>query len=302
MSHGGETVAPAASAIPQTGGDRAQGADGDTHWIVLRAGRTAGHYWRDLWRYRELFAILAWRDLTVRYKQTVIGVAWAVIRPLMTVAIFTIVFGRVAKLPSDGHSPYALMVFAGMLPWTLISNVLGESAASLVNNSNLIAKIYFPRMIVPGAKIVVTLTDAAISLILLVLMMVWFNYLPGWRTLFLPMFILLAVLTSLGPGLWLAAMNVKYRDFQYIVGFALQFGLYISPVGFSSSAIPEQWRLIYSLNPAVGVIDGFRWSLLGGDVPLYTPALLWSAFVALLMLWAGIAAFRRAELGFADQI
>jgi lipopolysaccharide transport system permease protein len=292
----------AAATIAQTGRADAEAAGHGADRVVLQAGRTAGNYWRDLWRYRELFAILAWRDLVVRYKQTAIGVAWALIRPLMTVAIFTIVFGRVAKLPSDGHAPYALMVFAGMLPWTLISNVLGESAASLVNNSNLIAKIYFPRLIVPGAKIVVTLTDAVISLFLLILMMVWFDYLPGWRTLLLPAFILLAVFTSLGPGLWLAAMNVKYRDFQYIVGFALQLGLYISPVGFSSSAIPDQWRLIYSLNPAVGVIDGFRWSLLGGDVPLYAPALLWSVCVTLLMLWAGIAAFRRAELGFADQI
>jgi lipopolysaccharide transport system permease protein len=270
--------------------------------ILLEPGRLQRNYWSDLWRYRELFAVLAWRDLTVRYKQTAIGVAWALIRPLMTVAIFTIVFGRVAKLPSDGHAPYALMVFAGMLPWTLISSVLGESAGSLVNNSNLIAKIYFPRLIVPGAKIVVTVTDMAVSLILLLLMMVWYNYLPGWRMLFLPAFVLLAVLASFGPGLWLAAMNVKFRDFQYVVGFVVQFGLYVSPVGFSSSAIPEKWRLIYSLNPVVGVIDGFRWSLLGSDVPLYAPALLWSVVATLVMVWAGIAAFRRTERSFADQI
>lgn len=301
MSQTAENVAAAVTVLPEAG-HNGQIVDGDAHWVVLQAGRTAGHYWRDLWRYRELFAILAWRDLAVRYKQTAIGVAWALIRPLMTVAIFTFVFGRVAKLPSDGHAPYALMVFAGMLPWTLIATVLGDAAGSLVNNANLIAKIYFPRLIVPGAKIVVALTDTIVSLILLLLMMAWFNYLPGWRTLFLPAFLLLAVLASLGPGLWIAAMNVKYRDFQFIVGYALQFGLYISPVGFSSSAIPEQWRMIYSLNPAVGIIDGFRWSLLGGDVPLYAPALLWSIFATLVMLWAGIAAFRRAERSFADQI
>lgn len=272
------------------------------HLVVVEAARAQRNYWRDVWQYRELFAILAWRDLAVRYKQTAIGVAWALIRPLMTVAVFTIVFGRVAKLPSDGHAPYALMVFAGMVPWTLISTVLGESAGSLVNNANLISKIYFPRLIVPGEKIVVALTDALVSLVLLLAMMAWFGYLPGWRIVFLPAFLLLAVLGSLGPGLWLAAMNVKYRDFQYLIGFALQFGVYISPVGFSSSAIPEKWRLVYSLNPVVGVIDGFRWSLLGGDVPLDASALLWSVIATLVMLWAGIAAFRGAERSFADHI
>ena len=302
MSQAAQNVAVPSAGILSSGAGTAQGDDVDAHWVVLQPGRTAGHYWRDVWRYRELFAILAWRDLTVRYKQTAIGVAWALIRPLMTVAIFTIVFGRVAKLPSDGHAPYALMVFAGILPWTLIANVLGEAAGSLVNNANLISKIYFPRLIVPGAKIVVSLADSAVSLILLLVMMVWLGYLPGWRALLLPAFVVLAVLASLGPGLWLAAMNVKYRDFQYIVGFALQFGLYISPVGFSSAAVPENWRLIYSLNPAVGVIDGFRWSLLGGDVPLYVPALIWSIVSTALMLLAGIAAFRRTERSFADQV
>ena len=270
--------------------------------IVLEAGLTERHYWRDLWTYRELFIILAWRDLAVRYKQTVIGIAWAVIRPLLTVAIFTVVYGRIAKLPSDGDAPYPLLVFAGMLPWTLFSTILSESANSLVTNSNLIGKVYFPRLIVPSATIVVALVDAGVTLVLLFLMMAWYRYLPDWHLLLLPAFVVLAVLASLGPALLMAAMNVKYRDFRYIVPFILQFGVYVSPVGFSSSRVPEAWRLLYSLNPAVGVIDGFRWCLLRGDSTLYLPGFSASLGVAVLFLWAGIAYFRRTEKTFADLI
>lgn len=270
--------------------------------LVLEAGRAERHYWRDLWTYRELFAILAWRDLAVRYKQTVIGVAWAVVRPFLTMVIFTVLFGRLARMPSDGDAPYPVMVFAGMLPWFLFSTILSEASNSLVSNANLIGKVYFPRLIVPAASIVVALVDAAVTFVLLLLLMLWFGFLPDWRIAFLPAFVLLAVLASLGPALLMTAMNVKYRDFRYIIPFVLQFGLYVSPVGFSSAAVPEQWRLLYSLNPVVGVIDGFRWCLLGGQAQLYMPGFLASLGVVAAFLWAGIAYFRRTERSFADLL
>ena len=270
--------------------------------VVIEAGYARANYWRDLWRYRELFAILAWRDLALRHRQSVLGMAWSIIRPLMTVLIFTVVFGRIAKLPSDGMAPYALMVFAGIIPWNLMSNTVAQASNSLVNAAGLIGKVYFPRLIVPATLVAVTLADTAISLVLLFLTMVWFGFAPDWRVLLLPVFIVLAVLVGLGPALWLSAVNVKYRDFQHIAGFALQFGLYISPVGFSSSAVPEQWRLLYSLNPAVGVIDGFRWALFRGEAQLYWPGLLCSLVVTAVMLRAGIAYFRKAERTFVDVI
>jgi len=270
--------------------------------IVIDAGHTARNYWSDLWRYRDLFMILAWRDLAVRHKQTVMGVAWSLIRPLATVIIFTFVFGRVAKLASDGSAPYSLMVFAGLLPWTLITNIVGQTCGTVQNNAAMMNKVYFPRLILPGATIAVSLVDAAISLVLLLCMMAWFGFWPDWRLVFLPAFILLAILASLGPALWVTAVNVKYRDFQYVVGFALQFGLYLSPVGFSSSAIPEQWRLLYSLNPAVGVIDGFRWCLFRGEAQLYLPGLTFSLVITAALLWAGVTYFRKAERTFVDLI
>ncbi len=239
--------------------------------LVLEAGRAERHYWRDLWAYRELFAILAWRDLAVRYKQTAIGIAWAVIRPVLTMLIFTVMFSRVAKLPSDGHAPYAVMVFAGMLPWFLFSTILSEASGSLVLNANLIGKVYFPRLIVPAATILVALADFVITFVLLVAMMLWSRFLPDWRIAFLPAFVLLAILSSLGPALYMTALNVKYRDFRYIIPFILQFGIYISPVGFSSTVVPQKWRMLYNLNPAVGVIDGFRWCLLGSQSQIYLP-------------------------------
>jgi lipopolysaccharide transport system permease protein len=270
--------------------------------LVLEAGRAERHYWRDLWAYRELFAILAWRDLAVRYKQTVIGAAWAVIRPLITMAIFTVVFGRLAKMPTDGVTPYPVMVFAGMLPWFLFSTILSDASASLVGNANLIGKVYFPRLIVPAATIATALVDFAITFVLMLAMMAWFRFMPDWRILLLPVFVLLAVLASLGPALLMTALNVKYRDFRYIIPFVLQFGLYVSPVGFSSGAVPAQWRLLYNLNPAVGVIDGFRWCLLGGQAHLYIPGFLASLGVIALFLWWGIAYFRRTERTFADLL
>ncbi|OSQ53588.1 phosphate ABC transporter permease [Marivita geojedonensis] len=270
--------------------------------LVLEPGRADAQYWRDLWHYRELFAILAWRDIAVRYKQTVIGVAWAVIRPLLTMIVFTVIFGRVAQLPSDGEAPYAAMVFAGMLPWFLFSTILGESSNSLLSNSALVGKVYFPRLVIPSAAAVVSLVDFAISFVLMLLLMLWFWFFPDWRLLLLPFFVVLAVAASLGPALLLSALNVKYRDFRYIIPFIVQFGLYVSPVGFSSANIPEGWRLLYGLNPMVGVIDGFRWCLLGGEAAIHLPSFALSLGVIAFFLWYGIRFFRRTERAFADLI
>jgi lipopolysaccharide transport system permease protein len=269
--------------------------------LILEAGRAEKNYWRDLWRYRELFQVLAWRDVSVRYKQTVIGVAWALVRPFLTMVVFTIVFSKVAKLPSDGAAPYALLVFAGMLPWTFFSTALSDASGSLVSNANLISKVYFPRLIVPAATVVVALVDFLISFSMIVLMMIWYRWVPGWQILLLPVFVLLAFFASLGPSLWITALNVKYRDFRYIIPFIVQFGLYVSPVGFSSSVIPAEWRFVYSLNPVVGVIDGFRWCILG-ESNIYWPGLAASLCVTVFFLWLGIKQFRRMERQFADLI
>ena len=270
--------------------------------IVIEPGRRERHYWLDLWGYRELFRVLAWRDLAVRYKQTVIGVLWALIRPLLTMLVFTIIFGHIARLPPDGTAPYPLMVFAGILPWTFFSSGLSEASNSLINNANLISKVYFPRLIVPMATVVVAFVDFLISFFILVLLMAWYHFLPDWRMLVLPVFILLAFFASVGPALWITALNVKYRDFRYLIPFIVQFGLYVSPVGFSSNVVPEQWRLLYSLNPMVGVIDGFRWCILGGQSELYAPGLAISIVVIAFFLWFGIDRFRKMERSFADLI
>lgn len=270
--------------------------------IIIEAGRAEKNYWQDLWRYRELFQVLAWRDISVRYKQTIIGVAWALIRPFLTMVVFTVIFGKVAKLPTEGAAPYALLVFAGMLPWTFFSTALAEASNSLIGNANLISKVYFPRLIVPTATVVVALVDFLISFTVLAAMMIWYQFLPGWQILFLPAFILLAFLASLGPGLWITALNVKYRDFRYIIPFLVQFGLYVSPVGFSSSVVPEKWRLLYSLNPMVGVIDGFRWCLLRGESVIYWQGFYMSLGVTVFFLWLGIRQFRKMEKTFADLI
>ena len=241
------------------------------HEVVLEAGRADRHYWADLWRYRELFQVLAWRDVTIRYKQTAIGVAWAVIRPLLATIIFSLLMGRVAKLPSDGGAPYPLMVFAGMLPWTFFATALSDASNSLVSNANLISKVYFQRLLVPAATVVAAFVDFLISLAMMAALMAWCRFAPDWRIVFLPGFALMAVLASLGPGLWITALNVRYRDFRYVIPFMVQLGLYISPVGFSSGVIPDKWRLLYALNPVVGVIDGFRWCLLGTPVDWREP-------------------------------
>jgi lipopolysaccharide transport system permease protein len=270
--------------------------------LVIEAGRAERQYWYDLWRYRELFHILAWRDLAVRYKQTVIGVAWALIRPVLMMIVFTVVFGKIAKLPSEGTAPYAIMVFAAMLPWQFFSTALSESSNSLISNSSLISKIYFPRLIIPAASVITSFVDFLISFGILVVMMVGYNYWPDWRFLSLPLFIALAFGAAIGTGLWLCALNVEYRDFRYIVPFIVQFGLYVSPVGFSSSVVPAQWRFLYSLNPMVGVIDGFRWAILKGDAPLYWPGLLVSIALTLLLCLTGAWYFRKMERTFADVI
>ena len=270
--------------------------------IIIEAGRDERHYWLDLWRYRELFRVLAWRDLSVRYKQTVIGVLWALIRPFLTMLVFTIIFGQIARLPADGTAPYPLMVFAGILPWTFFSTGLSEASNSLINNAHLISKVYFPRLIVPTATVVVAFVDFLISFLILILLMAWYHFLPDWRILVLPAFVLLAFFASVGPALWITALNVKYRDFRYVIPFIVQFGLYVSPVGFSSNVVPEQWRLLYSLNPMVGVIDGFRWCILGGQSELYAPGLAMSIGVTAFFLWFGIHRFRKMEKSFADLI
>ena len=272
--------------------------------LIIEAGRTERHYWRDLWRYRELFYFLAWRDVLVRYKQTVIGIAWTVIRPLLTMIVFTIIFGKLAKLEErlPPGIAYPILVFAAMLPWQFFASSLTECSSSLIGNANLISKIYFPRLIVPTSAVIVSLVDFLISAVLLALLMVWYQVPLTWRILTLPGFVLLAFAASMGAGLWFGALNVKYRDFRYIVPFIVQFGLYISPVGFSSLVVPEQWRLLYSLNPMVGVIDGFRWAILGSSADIYLPGFLLSVALVALLFFSGIWYFRRTEKGFADVI
>lgn len=272
------------------------------HTLIIAPGLADKHYWRDFWRYRELFFVLAWRDVAVRYKQTVIGLAWALIQPLAAMIVFTIIFSKVAKLPAEGTAPYALLVYAGLLPWQLFATSLTGASGSLIGNSNLISKVYFPRLIVPTSAVVVAFVDFLVSFAILVCLMVWYQYMPRWQILTLPFFIVMAFLASLGPGLWITALNVKFRDFRYVIPFIVQFGLYVSPVGFSSTVIPEQWRLLYSINPVVGVIDGFRWAILGGTSNLYLPGFILSWGVIVFFLWLGIRQFRKMEKSFADLI
>jgi lipopolysaccharide transport system permease protein len=269
--------------------------------LIIEAGRTESQYWQDLWRYRELFYFLAWRDILVRYKQTAIGIAWALIRPFLTMIVFTIVFGKLAKL-DDGSVPYPILVFAAMLPWQFFANALSECSNSLISNANLLSKVYFPRLIVPTSAIVVSFVDFMVSGVILLGLMAWYSFLPSWRILTLPLFVLIACAASMGAGLWLAALNVKYRDFRYIVPFIVQFGLYVSPVGFSSHIVPEDWRLLYSLNPMVGVIDGFRWAILGGNTQLHLLGFSLSLALVVVLLISGIWYFRKTERTFADVI
>jgi len=268
--------------------------------LILHAGATEKNYWLDLWRYRELFSVLAWRDISVRYKQTLIGLSWALLQPLLTLLILTFIFGKLANFQARDDIPYALTVYAGLLPWQLFSTSLMGASNSIVGNSNLISKVYFPRLIVPISSMVVCLLDFLISFIILLGLLLYFKFLPSWHIFTLPFFVFMAILSSLGPGLLITALNVKYRDFRYVIPFLMQFGLYASPVGFNSSVVPEQWRFLYSLNPMVGVIDGFRWAILGGNSPIYLPGFLLSWGVISLFLWMGVKQFRRMEKGFAD--
>lgn len=270
--------------------------------LIIEPGVAERHYWQDIWNYRELFLVLAWRDIAIRYKQTAIGLSWALIQPLLTMVIFVFIFGKLAKLPADGNVPYALMVYAGLLPWQLFSTALTGASGSLIGNANLISKVYFPRLIVPTSAVMVAFVDFLVSFLILVCLMGWYHFLPGWQIVTLPFFILMAFLASLGPGLWITALNVKYRDFRYVIPFIVQIGMYVSPVGFSSAIIPEKWRLIYSLNPVVGVIDGFRWAILGHESGIYIPGFIISWLIILIFFWLGIRQFRKMEKSFADLI
>jgi lipopolysaccharide transport system permease protein len=269
--------------------------------LIIEPGRTERQYWKDLWRYRELLYFLAWKDILVRYKQTVVGVTWALIRPFLTMVVLTVVFGRLANMPSGGV-PYPLLVFCGMLPWQFFSTAVSECGNSLIANSSLISKVYFPRMTVPVSSVIMSLVDLLLSAGLLGLLMVWYQYWPGPRVFLLPLFVLMVFGAALGFGLWISALMVKYRDFRFIVPFVVQFGLYISPVGFTSEAVPEQWRLLYSLNPMVGAIDGFRWAILGAEAGLYWPGFLLSLAIVGLLFVSGIRYFRKTERTFADVI
>lgn len=268
--------------------------------LVIAPGMADKHYMRDMWEFRELFFVLAWRDVSVRYKQTVVGLAWAVIRPVLTMLIFSFVFGRVAKLPGPAGVPYALVVFSGLLPWHFFASAFYDASNSLVENSSLISKVYFPRIVIPVASIMVSVFDFLVGIGVLAAMMVWYGVVPGREIVILPILFLFAFLACLGPALWIASLNVKYRDFRYVIPFIVQLGLYISPVGYRSEVVPAGWRMIYSLNPMVGVIDGFRWAIIGGD--MYWPGLMVSAVVVGLMLIVGVRKFRSLERQFADLI
>lgn len=269
--------------------------------LVIEPGRSFRNYWRDLWQYRELFYFLSWRDILVRYKQTAIGVAWGILRPLLTMIVFTIIFGYLAKLPSDGV-PYPILVFAAMLPWQFFSSSLSECSNSFITNANMLTKIYFPRLIVPASAVIVNLVDFLISFVILGALMAWYRFVPDLRVLTLPFFLGMAFLASFGLGLWMATLNVKYRDFRYVVPFIVQFGLYISPVGFSSNVVPWKWRLLYSINPMVGVIDGFRWAILGGETRMYWQGFMLSLTVTLIIFLLAVRYFRATERKFADII
>jgi lipopolysaccharide transport system permease protein len=272
--------------------------------LNIEAGKTERHYWADLWRFRELFFFLSWRDILVRYKQTVVGILWAVLKPLLTMIVFTVVFGKLAKMPSEGM-PYAVFVYVAMLPWQFFASALAEASNSLLVNANMISKIYFPRLVIPASAIIVSFVDFLISTVILVGLLVWYHDIPSWRVILLPAFTLLAFMASFGISLWLAALNVKYRDFRYIVPFIVQFGLYVSPVGFSSTTVHDKvgdaFARIYALNPMVGVINGFRWAF-GSNVPLDLFDLLLSVGVTAVMLFSGIKYFRSTEKAFADII
>jgi len=270
--------------------------------LTIEAGKLERQYFSDLWRFRELFLFLSWRDILVRYKQTVIGILWAILRPFLTMAVFVFIFGKLGRFPSEGGAPYPIMVFAGMLPWQFFATSFSESSSSLLANSNMISKIYFPRIILPFSSIVTSFVDLLFSFAVLIILMVWYGYAPSVRIVTLPLFIALAFLAALGPGVLIAALNVKYRDFRYVIPFIVQIGLYVTPVGFSSRIIPHNYQLLYSLNPMVGIINGFRWAIIGGKTAIYLPGFFLSLILVAALLAVGIRYFRKTEKYFADLI
>lgn len=255
---------------------------------------------RELWEYRELLYFLTWRDIKVRYKQTVLGAAWAVIQPLFMMLVFSLFFGKLAGVPSDGI-PYPVFAFCGLLPWQLFANSLTQASNSLVGSQNLITKVYFPRLVVPISAVLGGVVDFAIAFVLLLAMMFYYGIVPGWQIVVLPGLVLLVVLASLGVGLWLSALNVQYRDVRYTISFLVQFWLFATPVAYPSSIVPEKWRVLYALNPMVGVVDGFRWALLGKPESPGVPLLI-SMIVVFLLLIGGLYYFRRMEQQFADIV
>lgn len=269
--------------------------------VVIEPRRSVRHYWQDLWRYRELFLFMAWRDILLRYKRMTIGFAWAILRPFLTMLVFTLIFGRLAKLPSDGV-PYAIMVYAGLLPWQFFATGFADAGNSLVNKETIITKIYFPRLIIPTSSVIVSFVDFLAASTIMIGLMAWYRFVPDWRIATLPLFILLVFVVTVGAGLWISALSAKYKDFRYVIPFIVQMGLYLSPVGFKTALVPEEWRTIYSLNPMVGVIQGFRWSLLGIESAGFETSLLISGGMALLILIAGIAYFRRVENSLAEVL
>jgi len=272
-----------------------------THTIVIEPKKGVGRYWKEIWEYRELFMFLAWRDILVRYKQTVIGIAWSIIRPFLTMVVLTVVFGKIANLPNEGV-PYPILVYSALLPWNFFANSFSEVSNSLLSNGGLLSKIYFPRLIAPASSIVVNLVDTLVSFLILFGLMIYYKFTPSINIVFLPVFFFLAFVIVMGAGTWIGALNVKYRDFRYVVPFIIQFGLYVSPVGFTSSAIPENLRFLYSLNPMVGVIDGVRWAILGGDLTIYWPGFWVSVILSVIVFVIGISYFRKTEKMFADVI
>ena len=266
--------------------------------IVIAPGGNSNRYWKEIWRYRETMVFLCWRDILVRYKQTVVGAAWAVLRPVITMVVFTVVFGRLAHLRSE--VPYPILVYAAMLPWQFFASAVTESSNSVVENGRLLTKVYFPRIVVPVSSAVVSFIDFLFAFIVMLALMAWYRFTPSWRILSLPFFTAIAFMAAAGVGFWFSALNVKYRDFKYVVPFLVQFGLFISPVGFSSSIIPDSWRVWYSLNPLVGVIDGFRWAILAGRTEIQPVSAALSVSVALILFGTGIHYFRRTERSFAD--
>jgi len=268
--------------------------------IVIEADKPSSHYWKDLWRFRELLLFLAWRDIVVRYKQTVLGIAWAVIRPLLTMIIFVFIFGKVARLPSGGV-PYPILVFTGMLQWQFFANALTESSNSLIGSTNLITKVYFPRLLIPMSAVVVCFVDFLISYLILIALFFWYSFLPSGMLFLSLVFSVLTFLLAIGTGLWFAALNVRYRDFRYVVPFVVQIGLYVSPVGFSGNVIPGKYQLVYSLNPMVGIIEGFRWSMFEKQ-PFPLESCGMSFLITVVFLLGGIRYFRKTERYFSDII